>query len=84
MREWLSLPVVDNMSGEVIGMIPPRQWLVTNLGTIQHYDGGGGFVFVDSNGVVAQYSEATPWVELDEAVRWGFMESDYSITAMAV
>jgi len=57
---------------------------VTNLGTIQHYDGEGGFVFVDANGVLARYSEATPWVELDEAVRWGFMERDYSITAMAV
>lgn len=84
MHEWLSLPVLDSLSGEVIGMIPPRQWLVTNLGTIQHYDGHGAFIFVDSNGVVVTHPQPSPWVELEEAQRWGFMEREYVPTAIAV
>jgi hypothetical protein len=84
MRGWLSLPVLDGATGDIIGMISPRPGLMTNLGTIQSYEGGGDFTFRDENGVLVRHPKASPWVQEDEALRWGFADSAYLITAIAV
>ena len=84
MRGWLSLPVLDGVTGDIAGKIPPRQGLKTNCGTILRCEGGGCFTFVDENGVLLRHQKATPWVEEEEARRWGFTNHTNSTTAIAV
>jgi len=84
MRGWLTLPVLDGISGDIIGMIAPRQGLVTNYGAILRYEGSGDFTFEDEQGIVSRHREASPWVEEDEALRWGFIDKARLTTAIAV
>lgn len=84
MRGWLSLPVLDGVTGEIVGMIAPRQGLKTNHGAILRYDGSGDFTFADDMGVIVQHRDASPWVEEEEALRWGFVDHARLATAIAV
>lgn len=83
MRGLFSLPVLDSVTGDVIGMIPPNPGMVTSLGSIRRCD-GNCYTFVDENGVTAVHDGAWPWVEEEEAVRWGFVERGCTACAMAV
>jgi len=75
MRGWLSLPVLDSVTGEIIGVMSPRQGLVTNMGVILRHEGGSDFTFRDENGVLVRHPNAKPWVREEEARRFGFGDS---------
>lgn len=74
MRTLFPLPVLGDLTGEIIGLIPPRTGMMTSLGTIVHMEGPRSFVFSDSFGVRARHAQARPWVEEEEALRWGFFQ----------
>lgn len=78
-----TLPVLDGATGDIIGMTPPSMGMMTNLGAILRCE-GGGFTFLDDNGVVSVHHAARPWVEEEEAKRWGFAPANRLITAIAV
>jgi len=84
MRGWFSLPVLDSVSGDIIGMIAPRQGLMTSHGAILRYEGCGDFTFEDQGGVVIRQQDASPWVEEDEALKWGFVDQARLTCAIAV
>lgn len=84
MRGWMSLPVLDGVTGDIVGMITPRQGLKTSHGSILRYEGAGSFIFLDENGVRIHHRQASPWVEEEEARAWGFTVNDYPATAIAV
>lgn len=83
MRALFSLPVLDDATGEIIGIIAPRPGMMTSMGAILMVEGPGAFVFSDSNGVRASHGHAKPWVEEAEARNWGFSK-DYETCALAV
>jgi hypothetical protein len=72
MRALFSLPVLDDATGEIIGLIAPRPGMMTSMGSIMQVEGPGAFIFSDSNGVLAMHGHAKPWVEEAEARGWGF------------
>lgn len=84
MRGWITLAVLDGVTGEIAGTIRPRKGMKTNLGTILRFSGGGDFTFVDDAGVAAEHRLAEPLVEEDEARKWGFAASHPLTSAMAV
>ena len=83
MFELFSLPVLDSATGEIIGMTPPSMGMMTNLGAILRCE-GGGFTFLDERGVVSVHGAPRPWVEEEEAQKWGFVPATRLITAIAV
>jgi len=84
MRGQLSLPVLDGVTGEVIGVISPRKGLITNMGVVLNHGANRDFTFRDANGVLIRHPHARPWVQGEEARRWGFVGASYRATAMAV
>ncbi|MBI4803957.1 MAG: hypothetical protein HY795_01840 [Desulfovibrio sp.] len=78
-----TLPVLDGETGEIIGMTPPNMGMITNFGAILRYE-GCGFTFLDDNGIVSVHDAARPWVEEEEAKRWGFAPATRLTTAIAV
>jgi hypothetical protein len=78
-----TLPVLDGATGEIIGMTPPTMGMITNLGAILRCE-GGGFTILDDRGVVSVHVAARPWVEEEEAKRWGFAPVTRLTTAIAV
>lgn len=84
MRGWMSLPVLDGITGDIVGMVTPREGMKTSLGSILRCEGAGSFTFQDENGVMILHRQASPWVEEEEARAWGFTINDYPATAIAV
>jgi hypothetical protein len=78
-----TLPVLDGETGEIIGITPPSMGMDTNLGAILRCE-GGGFTFLDDKGIVSIHEAARPWVEEEEAKRWGFVPATRLTTAIAV
>jgi len=83
MRALFSLPVLDGVSGEIIGIIAPQAGMVTSMGSILLVEGPGVFIFSDHNGVHIRHEHAKPWIDEDEAQRWGFSEMR-EVRALAV
>jgi len=81
MRGWLSLPVLDSVTGEIMGVMSPRQGLVTNMGVILSHEGGSDFTFRDENGVLVRHPNARPFVREEDARRFGFAGSPYLMPA---
>jgi hypothetical protein len=84
MRGWITLAVLDGVTGEIAGNIRPRKGMKTSLGTILRFSDGGTFTFQDEGGVVARHRQAEPFVEEDEARKWGYACAHPLTSAMAV
>ena len=84
MRGRMSLPVLDDVSGEVMGVIEAQEGLLTSLGVFLGMSDEGALTFVDAGGVVSRHPQARPFVMEDEARKWSFVQAQAQSLAMAV